>query len=147
MKRIMLNTNVFCRPFDDQSDFKLKEESDSVLIILSKVTGRAEIVTSDVLYDEVDLIKDKSKRESVLYLIESVESERITTNISVIGIADGLHGLIHDYNDCLHIAFAGAGKCDFLITCDDELLKIRAKIERFLLSRNVITKVIHPSEY
>ena len=148
MKRIMLNTNVFCRPFDDQSYHKLRQEADSALSILSQAAeGKAEIVTSDVLYEEVDLIKDKNKRESVFYLIEGVESERISSSKYIIRIANGLHRLIYDYNDCLHIAFAAAAKCDFLITCDGELLEKKHKIERFLLSEKINTKINHPFEY
>ena len=144
----MLNTNVYCRPFDDQSDYKLKEEADDALSILSQVVeGKVEIITSDVLHEEVDLVKDKNKRESVFYLVETVESERLSSSKDTIDLADELQELIHDYNDCLHIAFAAIGKCDFLITCDDELLEKKDKIERFLLSKKIYTKIRHPSEY
>lgn len=148
MKRIMLNTNVFCRPFDDQSDYRLKEEGNRALTILSlKTEGKAEIITSDVLYEEIDLINDKNKRESAYYLVEAFESERMQTSKAVTDIADEMHRFIRDYNDCLHIAFAGVGICDFLITCDDELLKRKSKIESFLLSKELITKIRHPSEF
>ena len=146
-RRVMLNTNVFCRPFDDQLDYKLKEEADSTLNILSQTTeGKVKIITSDVLYEEIGLINDRSKRESVYYLVEAVESERVQTSKAIIDIADGLHKFIHDYNDCLHIASAGAGKCDLIITCDGELLKRKNKIESFLLSKGLMVKVRHPSE-
>ena len=144
----MLNTNIYGRPFDDQSDDKIKEEADGVLSILSQVTeGKIKIITSDVLYEEVDLIKGKSKRESVLYLVETVETERKSSSDAVIHIADELNQIIHDYNDCLHIAFAAIGKCDFLITCDNELMDRSGKIERFLLSKKINTKIIGPVEY
>lgn len=148
MVRIMLNTNVHCRPFDDQLDDKIKEETDSALSILLEVAeGKIEIITSDVLHEEVDLIKDSSKRESVFYLVEAVESERVSSSKAVIDMADGLHEIIHDYNDSLHIAFAAAGKCDFFITCDYELLERKDKIERFLFSKKIYTKVKNPIEY
>ena len=44
-------------------------------------------------------------------------------------------------------AFAAAAKCDFLITCDDELLEKKHKIERFLLSEKINTEINHPFEY
>lgn len=144
----MLNTNVFCRPFDDQSDDKIRKEADIALRILFQVTeGKAKIITSDVLHEEVDLIKDKSKRESVFYLVEIVETERVSSSKAVIDRADELHEIIHDYNDCLHIAFAAVSKCDFFITCDDELLQMRDKIESFLLSKKINIKIKHPLEY
>ena len=148
MAKVMLNTNVFCRPFDNQTDSKVKEEADSALRIFSYAhEGKAKIITSDVLHEEVDLIKDKSKRESVLYLVETVETERASSNDAVIQIADGLNQIIHDYNDCLHIAFAAVSKCDSLVTCDNELIERSGKIERFLLSKKINTKIKHPFEY
>ena len=148
MVKIMLNTNVYCRPFDDQSDDKIKDEANSALDILSQVAkGNVKIITSDVLHEEVDLIKDKSKRESVFYLVETVEKERISTSEDAVQIADELNQIIHDYNDCLHIAFAAISKCDFLLTCDNELLERKDKIERFLLLKKINTKIKNPFEY
>ena len=148
MIKIMLNTNVYCRPFDDQSQNKIKNEADGVLnILFHAINGKAHIITSDVLHEEIDLIKDKSKRESVFYLVESVETERISLAKEVLIIADGLNQIIHDYNDCLHISFAAISKCNFLITCDNELIERKDKIESFLLMNKMNTQIIHPFVY
>lgn len=144
----MLNTNVFCRPFDDLTDDVTKEEAKSAEGIFSLVRQkRVDILSSDVLYEEVDLIEDKTKNESVYYLIKTVEKERISTNEKIISLADSLNAIIRDYNDCLHIAFAATGKCDSLITCDYELISKKGKIESFLLSQNIKLKIKTPSEF
>ena len=148
MKRIMLNTNVFCRPFDDLTDDVTKEEAKSAEGIFSLVhQKRVDILSSDVLYEEVDLIEDKAKNESVYYLIRTVEKERISTNEKIILLADSLNAIIRDYNYCLHIAFAATGKCNSLITCDYELIIKKGKIESFLLSQNIKLKIKTPSEF
>ena len=147
MERIMLNTNVFCRPFDDLTEDTVKEEAKSAeSIFLLAQQKRIDIISSDVLYDEVDLIEDRTKNESVYYLIKTVEKERISTNEKVVSLADSFNSIIKDYNDCLHIAFAATGKCDCLITCDYELISKKRKIESFLLSQNIKLNIKTPSE-
>lgn len=148
MKRIMLNTNVFCRPFDDMASKTIREEAKSADFIFSLAYQEMiEIISSDVLYEEIDLIEDKAKYDSVYYLIKSVEKERITASEEVIEWADSLNNIMKDYNDCLHIGFALAGKCSCLITCDHELIEKRKKIERFLLSKGIILAIKTPSEF
>lgn len=146
--RIMLDTNVFCRPFDDLTDENIKEEAERADFIFSLARQQQiEIISSDVLYEEVDLIEDKTKNESVYYLIKTVEKERITANKEITKLADALYGIIKDYNDCLHIGFAVAGKCSIFITCDHELIAKKAKIEKFLLSKGVFLSIRRPSEF
>ena len=144
----MLNTNVFCRPFDDLTDSVIKEEAETAENIFNLAQQkRIDIITSDVLYEEIDLIENKAKNESVYYLIKIVEKERITTNEKIISLADALNNILNDYNDCLHIAFAAISECDCLITCDYELIKSKAKIENFLLSKSIKLKIKAPSEF
>ncbi len=148
MVRIMLNTNVFCRPFDSLEASRIIEEAKSSEIIFSLAwQGKLDIISSDVLYSEVDLIDDKTKNESVYYLIKTVEKERILMNEGVLSLADALNSIINDYNDCLHIAFAAIGKCHCLITCDYELINKRRKIETFLLSKGINLKIKTPTEF
>ena len=93
------------------------------------------------------MIEDKAKNESVYYLIKTVEKERITTNEMIIELADAVNEVIKDYNDCLHIGFAGTGKCVCLVTCDQELISKRSKIVRFLLSKGILLNIKTPSEF
>ncbi len=78
MLRIYLDTNVWCRPFDEQSQIRIKEESEAFFQILHELdAGRLIIVGSVVLEDEVIRIKDKEKREVVSKLIEWSISEKV----------------------------------------------------------------------
>jgi predicted nucleic acid-binding protein len=99
------------------------------------------------LYEEIDLIENKAKYDSVYYVIKTGEKKRITTDGKVIEFADSLNNIMKDYNDCLHIGFALAGKCSCLITCDHELIEKREKIERFLLSKCITLTIKTPSEF
>ena len=48
IKKVYLNTNVYCRPRDDQSDPRVKRESEAFMEIVERVVdGEVEIVSSD----------------------------------------------------------------------------------------------------
>jgi len=69
MAKIMLNTNVYCRPFDDfiKSNVKLEAEYTKEIFRLSQ-RGIVSIFTSEILYYEIGMIKDKSKRNRKIFI-------------------------------------------------------------------------------
>ena len=148
MLRIMLNTNVFCRPFDDKTDPEIQAESDySERIIELAELKQIKIVASDILYAELGLIEDERKRDIVLNEINGVSQERINTNDKIHSLAQELGSLISDYSDDLHIASAAVSGCECLVTCDKQLAKARSKIESFLLSKGYRLKILAPKEF
>ena len=147
-RRVMLNTNVFCRPFDDLTDTLIKKEalfSEEILKLAE--SKQVEIITSDILYGELSLISDQHKMEIILSEIESVTQERIRISGEVHALAWGLKDFVFDYSDSLHIAFAATSNCDCLVTCDKQLIKIRGKIESFLLSKGIKLAIATPEEF
>ena len=69
MAKIMLNTNVYCRPFDDfiKSNVKLEAEYTKEIFRLSQ-RGIVSIFTSEILYYGIGMIKDKSKRNRKIFI-------------------------------------------------------------------------------
>ena len=64
MESVMLNTNVYGRPFDDLKQKRIfKEALDSVDVLLLSILNFIIVKTSDILFAELSLIKDKPKRE------------------------------------------------------------------------------------
>ena len=148
MKRIMLNTNVFCRPFDDQTDNAIKNESIFAERILELAENKkVEVITSDILYAELSLISDQCKRDIIFNEIESISQERAKISGYIHNLAEELAEFVGDYSDSLHISFAVSSNCDCLVTCDRHLIKIRAKIERFLISKNAELGISTPEEF
>jgi hypothetical protein len=73
IKRVYLDTCVWCRPFDDASNQRILEESNAFSEILRKVdTGELEIIGSSVLLAEINMITPKIKEETVLSLVKRV---------------------------------------------------------------------------
>lgn len=55
VERVYLDTNVYCRPLDDQSDRQIRKESRAFLEIADKaLSGEIEIVSSDYVKFEVE---------------------------------------------------------------------------------------------
>lgn len=143
----MLNTNVFGRPFDDLTQPRIQEEATQALNIFLLAAAKLIVIkSSDVLYAEVNLIKDEAKQELTLSLIKSASSENIPVNEPVIAIADGIYPFLHDYMDCLHLAFAAFSGCDMFVTCDDEIIKKREMIESYLKNKGLNTIIKRPGE-
>lgn len=135
----MLNTNMFGRPYDDlNQDRILKEAINSFHIFLLSVAKFIIIKSSDVLFAEITLIRDESKRELILSLINKVCKERVRLNNKIIKLANDIYPIIKDYMDSLHVAFAIDGNCTYFITCDDEILRSREEIANGIASPNFI---------
>ena len=148
MQKLMLNTNVYCRPFDDKTNPEIESESMySEKILELAEHGKIEVISSDILYAELGLIEDNRKRDIILNIIESVAQHRISANNKMHDLAQELNSLISDYSDCLHIISAALGDCSCLITCDKDLVKARSKIERFLISKGFKLAILTPKEF
>ena len=144
----MLNTNVYGRPYDDlEQDRILKEALDSSHIFLLSTLKFVEIKSSDVLFAELNLIKDKPKRDIILSLIKQVTKERIKLNNKIIEIADDIFAILNDYMDSLHIAFAVISNCQYFVTCDDDIINKAQKIESFLKTEGLGINIKSPSAF
>lgn len=148
MITVMLDTNVYCMPFDDLSDENMiKEAAAAYKIFQLSSIEMIEIRASDALFAEIGLISDSLKRSVVTYLIEISTKEKATVNEKVIETADLLHNIVNDYMDSLHIAFAAVSRCDHMITCDKELLKKAGRIESILSQKGFKLELTDPANF
>lgn len=148
MPNAMLNTNVFCRPFDKLSNKDVELEANSAKQIFDLAhSERVFVLTSEILFYEINLIEEKGKRELVFHLAKNVEYRLIVIDSKIEGLADKLQTYVKDYADCPHIASAALPECSYLVTCDNELLKKAKIIERFLLDSNFELNITNPIEF
>lgn len=126
---VYLDTNVYCRPFDDQSQIRIMEETDSFEDILDKAKrGGLSLLSSDILVYEVSNILTSRKRfevERYLSLCEKRIEEDDGVKCLAIIIRDRCG--IKD-RDALHLASAIIGKADCFLTCDDDVTKRESAI-------------------
>jgi len=122
MTKVYLDTSVYNRPFDDQTQPKIFLESQAVVIILQMVeTGMVDLVSSSVLEYENSRNPYPLKQEAMnryLQMAEAIQmvDEAIRQRSEELG-HNGLKAV-----DALHVACAEMLRSDYFITCDKRLI-------------------------
>lgn len=121
--RIYLDNCCFNRPFDDQSQLRIRLETEAKIRIQEDIReGKLKLVWSYILdyeneknpYEERKIRISSWKRYSV---------RDISENKRALEIANRLVKKGQKKMDSLHIACAIVAGCDYFITTDDEALK------------------------
>ena len=121
--RVYLDTCVYNRPFDDQSQPRIWLETlASSLIIQMIEDASATLVTSSVIAYETSRNPQKDQRNWVAKTTKLANySQQVDNDIRQRAIElerNEIKAL-----DALHIACAEAANVDYFVTCDDRLLK------------------------
>jgi len=134
--RIYLDNCAFNRPFDDQSQIRIRLESEAKLYIQEKIRQQEiELVWSYVLdfeneknpFEERKKAIEKWKNAAVL---DIEETQKLLTKANSI-LKEGIRA-----KDALHVASAIEGKASYFLTTDDKLIK--------KLSNLSVIQVINP---
>lgn len=123
MYRIYLDTCCFNRPFDDQSQPRVKREAEAVLAILQRIgAGDWRLVGGDVLEQELEVIPDPEQRIDLLGLVRKA-ALRVSRTDALVKRAAALMRMGFTHFDALHVASAESAGADVLLTTDDGLRK------------------------
>lgn len=132
MIRVYLDTCCLNRPFDDQSQLRVRLESDAVIVILERIArGDWALIGSGAVDDELAQVRDPERRSRIQ---ESLQFA--TEHIALIPIVErrGVHLRtlgFHDY-DALHVACAEAATADVLLTTDDAFVRRARRLQQGL---------------
>lgn len=111
------------RPFDDQTQTRVRLEAEAVLGILEMAGNRkVEVLGSDIIEDELSQNPDNEKRKKVELLLR-IASLHVSLTATVERRATELHKLGFAPLDALHLASAEDAKADCFLTTDDKLLR------------------------
>jgi predicted nucleic acid-binding protein len=129
MKKIYLDTNVWCRPFDKPSE-RIAKEAEAFLKILEEVSSKRYTITGSVVLDvEVGDIDEGEKKVAVEGLMSTFVSQKVLevseSKQRKIMRATGLK-----IPDASHITCAIRGGSEYFLSCDDELLRKGKEIEK-----------------
>lgn len=121
--KIYIDTSVYNRPFDDQTQPRIWLETLALGLILQLVeSGEATLVNSSVLEFENSRNPFPLRREWMERCLGlSTEYQRVDESIQKQAEELAKHGV--SAVDALHIATAEFANVDFFIACDDRLLK------------------------
>lgn len=122
-KQVYLDVCALCRPFDDQSQMRIRLETEAVHLILSHVRAkRLNLALSPVHLAEIAAIKDVAEREHLLILLQRIGQKVAVDMSQTRHRAEMLAAQGFGVADAAHLAFAEAYGSAF-VSCDDRLLR------------------------
>lgn len=147
-KRVYLDTNVYCRPLDDQTSHRVRSESRAFALIAdAALRQEIIIVSSDYVRFEIEKMADPLKRKDIRGFERALSSVNVASGEGLVELATefcskcSLNSL-----DALHVSASCLGEADFL-TCDDEILGEKDCIENLAAERGYRLKVGNPVSY
>jgi len=126
---VYLDVCALCRPFDDQSQMRIRLETDAVQLIISHVRAESlNLVISPVHDVEIAAIDVSAEREHWQLMVRQIGT-RISFDLSrTRQRADELVQQGLGVADAAHLASAEQAEADF-VTCDDRLLRQCRRIQ------------------
>lgn len=133
--KIYVDTSAYNRPFDDQTQPRIRLETHALLVVLRLVEAEAvELVSSSVLQYENSRNPFALRQQWVEYRLQLAKHYQ-EVNTAIIARAKELEKQGLKTIDALHIACAEAVSSQYFLTCDDRLIR------RYQGSLNVINPV------
>jgi predicted nucleic acid-binding protein len=140
--KVYLDTCSLNRPFDDQGQERIRLETESVMIILARLSRKEWIwLASQALEIEIDRSPGVDQR-SRLQRIAGYAEQIVAIGKKELERASELEQLGFSGFDAVHLACAESGGADIFLSTDDRLLK-RAK--RF--AKKIRVKVANPLDW
>jgi predicted nucleic acid-binding protein len=138
MSRVYLDTSIYNRPFDDQTQPKIFLETQAVVLILQMVEAKLiELVSSSVLEYENSRNRFFVNQQTMeRYLQMATIKQEVNESIRERGEELERQGL--KATDALHVACAEASNSDYLLTCDKRLIN---------RCRGLSLQVINPTDF
>ncbi|MFL6208862.1 MAG: PIN domain-containing protein [Pyrinomonadaceae bacterium] len=128
MVQVYLDACCLNRPFDDQTQNRIRLEAEAVLLILSQVeAGRWQWVGSEALDYEIEQTPNAERRMRVRLMTKAVHRS-IKVEAAEEARAQQLATLGFHALDALHLACAESGGADVLLTTDDRLLRLAVRL-------------------
>lgn len=121
--RVYLDNCCFNRPFDDQSQTRIKLESEAKLHIQKKIIDKeVEMVWSYILEYENDFNPYEERKNAIKSWKDHAAVDMEETD-QIVNLAKELLNFKIKSKDALHLACAVKSKCKYFLTTDDVLIK------------------------
>ncbi len=141
MQRVYLDTSVYNRPFDDQSQPRIWLEALACSLLLQMIEEeRILLITSSVVSYENSRSPFPERQFWVNQILAMATMHQQVTE-SIRQRARRLEGHGIKAVDALHLACAESANADFFVTCDDRLLRRYRSLDTPLVS------IYEPTEF
>ncbi len=126
--RIYLYVCCLNRPFDDQTQDRVRLEAEAVVLILLRVhAGALRWVSGEVVDHEIRLTPDSARRRRVALLAQSA-GERVAVEDVDARRGAQLEAAGFRPFDALHVACAERAGVDVFLTTDDKLVRLATRL-------------------
>jgi len=126
--KLYLDACCINRPFDDQTQDRIRLEAEAVLLIINRFENKEwSWCGSEVLNYELEQIPDAERWQRVRRLVKFVHTV-ISLDTDIIARAKQLEALGFKSYDALHIASAEHAEVDFFLTTDDRFLHLAERL-------------------
>jgi len=130
--RVYLDVCCLNRPFDDQSQPRVRLETQAVLLVLENFSSRKwEWVGSEMVLYEINRNPNVEVRQQVLLLASQIKN-LVEVNAKILKRAEDFERSGFDSYDTIHLASAEVAKVDVFLTTDDQLLKVANRNKKLL---------------
>ena len=132
MTKIYLDNCVLNRPFDDQSQERVRLETEAIILLLARLERKEWAwLGSQALELEIDKTSDTEQQSRLRHMIEFV-GLTVEVGEKELARASELERLGFVGFDAVHLACAEMGKADVFLTTDDRLLKLAKRLAKKL---------------
>jgi predicted nucleic acid-binding protein len=122
--KIYLDNCAINRPFDDQSQERIRLETEAVLLILTRLTRRDWTwLGSQALEIEIKRTPDAEQQARLQRVVDFIQLS-VEIGLNELARAGELERLGFVGFDAVHIACAESGQANVFLTTDDRLLKL-----------------------
>lgn len=121
--RVYLDNCSFNRPFDDQTQIRIRLEAEAKLHIQERIQqGTLELAWSYIL-DYENLANPFEERRSIIQKWQSRAIIDVDASPEILTKAHLLREMGLRSKDALHLSCSISAKCDYFVTTDDTILK------------------------
>lgn len=124
MPTLYLDMNIYNRPFDDQRQMRIRLETVAITMIFALIESKRFSARWSFVLDYENSRNPSAERRAFVQYLAQCCDEVIGPNESIKELAHRLSA-IHQIRgrDALHLACAEQAGCQYLVTCDDRLIR------------------------
>lgn len=140
MSRIYFDINIYNRPFDDQSQVRIRLETIAIFSILQKIKNKELTLLWSFMIDYENSLNPYEDVRQEIEMAASLAGESVTPDESVLTAAKEFESKGIKPRDSMHLACALKGKAEYFLTCDDKLIRRATTLD-------INIKIINPLRF
>jgi len=132
--------NIYNRPFDDQSQVRIRLETIAIFSILQKIKNKELTLLWSFMINYENSLNPYEDVRQEIEMAASLAVESVTPDESVLTAAKEFESKGIKPRDSIHLACALKGKAEYFLTCDDKLIRRATTLD-------INIKIINPLRF